>query len=115
MSEVRQQDIVWIRFPYSDMKEGKFRPAIVVSNEKYNKNRLDVIACAVTSKLDEKDYTILIDQSNMSSGKLPLKSRIRADKIMQIEKKLVEKPFARLDDKTFDLLADEIKKLISRH
>lgn len=114
MSEFGQQDIVWIRFPYSDMKEGKFRPAVIVSSEKYNKNSLDVVACAVTSKLDNKDYTVLIDQSNISSGKLTLKSRIRADKIMQVEKKLIEKSFSRLNDETFDALTDEIKKLISR-
>jgi len=43
-----------------------------------------------------------------------LKSRIRADKIMQIEKSLIAKAFARLDDKTFDLLNAEIMKLLKR-
>ena len=114
MGDIRQQDIAWIEFPYSDMRESKFRPAVVVSNNSYNKNNPDVVVCAVTSKLDAKDYTILIDESNIITGKLPVKSKIRADKIMQIEKKLIAKSFAHLDDKTFDSLTEEIRKLIKR-
>lgn len=114
MDEIKQQDIVWIIFPYSDMQETKFRPAVVVSNNNYNKNNPDIVACAVTSKLREREYSILLDKSNLASGNLPLKSRIRADKIMQIEKSLVAKSFAHLNDKTFDSLIREIKKLIKR-
>lgn len=114
MGEIKQQDIVWTKFPYSDMQEAKFRPAVVVSNNEYNKKNPDIIACAVTSKLHEKEYSISLDKSNLASGNLPLKSRIRADKIIQIEKSLIAKSFARLNDKTFDSLVDEIKKLIKR-
>ncbi len=114
MDEIRQQDIVWVRFPYSDMKEWKFRPAVVISNNKYNKKSPDVVACAITSKLEEKDYTILIDESNITTGRLPVKSRIRADKIVHIEKQLIPKSFAQVNNKTFDMLTEEIKKLIKR-
>ncbi len=114
MDEIKQQDIVWVIFPYSDMQEAKFRPAVVVSNNSYNKKSPDIVACAVTSKLHEREYSILLDKSNLASGNLPLKSRIRADKVVQIEKSLVAKSFARLNDKTFDLLVGEIKKLVKR-
>jgi len=114
MGETKQQDIVWVRFPYSDMKESKFRPAVVVSNDSYNKKNMDVVACAVTSKLDDREYSILLDESNISSGKMPLKSRIRADKIILIDKLLVAKTFARLDNRTFDLLTYEISRLVKR-
>lgn|SRR3989338_6699558 len=114
MSDAKQQDIIWVKFPYSNIGEAKFRPAVVVSNNDYNKNNMDVVACAITSKLDEREYSILIDGKNMQNGKLVLKSRIRADKIMQIEKSLIAKAFARLDDKTFDLLNAEIMKLLKR-
>ena len=114
MGEARQQDIVWVRFPYSDMKESKFRPAVVVSNDDYNKKNPDVVACAITSKLDGMDYSILMDESNISSGKMPLKSRIRADKIILIDKALVAKAFARLDNRTFDSLTYEISRLVKR-
>lgn len=112
--KAHQQDIVWVRFPYSDLSEGKFRPALVVSNDQYNKKGSDVVACAVTSKLDEKEYSILIDESDIANGKLPMKSRIRSDKIMQIEQSLIAGAFARLDDAAFDRITGEIMKLVKR-
>lgn len=114
MAEAMQQDLVWVRLPFSDLERAKYRPAIIVSNNIYNKNGQDVVACGITSNLEDKDYSILIDQSNLNSGKLPVKSRIRADKIMLLEKRIIEKPFAKLDNRTFDRLAREIEKLIKR-
>lgn len=111
---MKQQDIVWVKLPFSSLEESKVRPAVIVSNNEYNNATQDVIVCAVTSQLERKYYSVLIDSSNLSSGKLPLKSRIRADKIMQIENKLIVSAFARLNDKTFDLLSSEINKLVRR-
>lgn len=85
-----------------------------VSNNDYNKNTQDIVVCAITSKLESKEYSIPISQENLSEGKLPLKSRVRADKILQIEKNLIIKSFARLDNKTFDSLVNEIIKLLQR-
>ncbi|MBI2971678.1 MAG: type II toxin-antitoxin system PemK/MazF family toxin [Candidatus Aenigmarchaeota archaeon] len=111
---MNQQDLVWVRLPFSNFRESKVRPAVVVSNSEYNKGSSDIIVCAITSKLEGKQYSILIDNKNLSKGDLPIKSRVRADKILQMEKGLVIKSFARLDDKTFDLLVEEILKLVQR-
>ena len=114
MDEFKQQDIVWAKFPFSDMRDAKFRPALVVSNSIYNRNNSDVLVCAITSTPDRKEYSIVIDSSNLSSGKLPIKSMVRSDKIIVIEKNLLEKSFARLNDKTFDLVVNGVKRLIER-
>ncbi|MEK6888422.1 MAG: type II toxin-antitoxin system PemK/MazF family toxin [Candidatus Aenigmatarchaeota archaeon] len=114
MNELKQQDIVWVKFPYSDLHGQKFRPAVVVSNNAYNRKKQDVVVCAITSNLNEKEHGIMIDESNLSSGKLLMKSMVRADKIMLIEKALVAKTFARLNDDTFDMLTAEITKLMRR-
>ncbi len=70
--------------------------------------------CAVTSNTEDRKYSVLIDQQSLKSGALPIKSRIRADKIMQIEKSIVIKPFATLKDSAFDLLTKEILNVIKR-
>ena len=112
---MKQQDLVWVNLPFSSLEESKVRPAVVVSNSEYNSRSQDIVVCAITSNLKEKSYSVIIDNKNLSLGKLPLKSRIRADKIMQIEKNLVIKPFARIDDKTYDELTAEIKNLVERN
>ena len=111
---MNQQELVWVRFPFSSLTAGKVRPAVVVSNSRYNQDRRDVVACAITSRLDEEDYSIFIDNENLSSGNLPVRSRIRADKIMLLEKTLIIRAFARLDDQTFDTVVQEIAKIVQR-
>ncbi len=111
---MRQQDIVWVRLPFSSFDAAKVRPALVVSNNSYNAENKDVIVCAITSKLDQKRFSVFINNDDVLAGKLPLKSRIRADKIMQIEKSLVVSTFAALKDKSFDKVVTEIMKLVSR-
>ena len=96
------------------MRESKVRPAVVISNDDYNKKFDDIVVCAITSNIEEKLYSILITSDDLSEGKLPLKSRIRADKILQVEKSLVIKKFAKLNNKTYDALITEIENLIKR-
>lgn len=111
---MNQQDLVWVRLPFTSLEESKIRPAVIVSNNEYNERHEDVVVCAITSKLEETPYSILINQENLSSGRLPVKSRIRADKIMQIEKSLIIRDFARLNNKTFDTLTEMIMNLVKR-
>ena len=96
------------------MRESKVSPAVVISNDDYNKKFDDIVVCAITSNIEEKLYSILITSDDLSEGKLPLKSRIRADKILQVEKSLVIKKFAKLNNKTYDALITEIENLIKR-
>ncbi len=111
---MKQGDLVWVRLPFTSLEESKIRPALIVSNDGYNKKLEDAVVCAITSKLEEVPYSVPISQKNLSEGKLPIKSRIKADKIMLIEKSLIIRSFARLDNKTFDALANEIMKLVKR-
>ncbi len=111
---MKQQDIVGVTLPFSDSGESKIRPAVVVSNNSYNGQGKDVIVCAVTSKLEPRPYSIALSQENLSEGKLPLKSLIRADKILQIEKSLIEAQFATINNETFDSLINEAVNLLKR-
>ena len=111
---MNQQDLVWVNLPFSDLRQSKVRPALVVSNNSYNKSNPDVVVCAVTSKLKESKYSVLIDNKDLSAGSLPIKSGVRTDKILQIEKDLVIRPFAKLENKMFDKVVGKIADLVKR-
>ena len=81
--KMEQQELVWVRFPFSNLEESKIRPAVIVSNNGYNQGTRDIIVCSVTSNLNIKTPSIIIDKEDLESGTLPLKSRIRADKIFK--------------------------------
>ncbi len=43
-----------VRFPFTDQRGGKQRPAVVISSAAYNQARLDIILMAVTSQIRAK-------------------------------------------------------------
>jgi mRNA interferase MazF len=44
-------DLVLVRFPFTDQSGAKQRPAVVISNSAYQRQRPDVILLAITSQL----------------------------------------------------------------
>lgn len=48
-------DVVLIPFPFTDQTASKKRPAVVVSSNAYNRERLDLILIAVTSQARPAD------------------------------------------------------------
>ncbi len=109
---MKQKDIVWIKILFSNLEEEKIRPALVVSNDDYNSKNLDVVICAITSNTEKKPYSVLISQKDLGEGTLPIPSKIKADKIMQVEKTKIIKPFASLKSETFQLVVEEIISLM---
>ncbi len=79
-----QGDILLIPIPFSDLKTHKKRPVLVLSNSDYNRNNQDVLVAAITSNLEQKEYTITITSDDLDEGDLKYKSVIRADKIYSL-------------------------------
>jgi len=77
---INQREIILIPFPFSDLSGAKVRPALVVSNNKYNSQGLDIIVIAITSNLSPDPYKVFLDRKDLDSGLLPVKSAIRVDK-----------------------------------
>ncbi|MDG7047163.1 MAG: type II toxin-antitoxin system PemK/MazF family toxin, partial [Nitrososphaerota archaeon] len=60
MTMLSQRDIVLLSFPFFDLKGSRVRPAIVMSNDGYNRSSEDFIAVPITSNLKFRDYAVLI-------------------------------------------------------
>lgn len=111
---MKQKDIVWVRMPFSDLQGQKARPALVVSRDAYNHAHDDVVVCAITSNLESNEYKVAITEKDLDLGKLPLPSMVRADKILQIEKKLIDRTFARIKNGTYDEVVKRLHSLVRR-
>lgn len=44
-------DVILVGFPFTNLQTVKKRPAVILSNETYNKSRPDVILMAISSKI----------------------------------------------------------------
>ena len=53
MTDYSFGDVVLVQFPFTDQSSTKQRPAIVISLERYNTERPDLIILAVTSRMRE--------------------------------------------------------------
>lgn len=107
-----QGDILIVPFPFSNLTGVRQRPVLVLSKSAYSKECEDVITCGITSNLKDSKYSILIDNSNLIEGNIPVKSRIKVDKLFTLEQSIVIKRMGRIDKRTFEKVRKEFFNLI---
>jgi len=107
----KQKDLVLLPHPFSDQEGKKVRPAIVVSNESFNKRCQDYVMVPLTTVVRDGPYSILIGQEDLVQGNLLKKSRVRVDKIFTIRKNLVITKIGAINDKTFGKIRLEISRI----
>ena len=108
---VKQKEVVLLPFPFTDLKGKKVRPAIVISNDNFNNKSGDCIMVPITSVIRDEHYSILINQEDLSSGKLIRPSRIKIDKIFSVEKKLVIMKIGTINNELFERIKSELYKI----
>jgi mRNA interferase MazF len=97
--------IVLLRFPFTDGKTFKKRPALIINES----NDGDIIVCRITSQIYNTEYDIFIDTWDKSGLKLP--SVIRVHKIATLEKTMAECIMGQLDSETLVKVESQISKL----
>ena len=108
---VNQKELVLLPFPFSDQESSKVRPALVVSNDSFNRKGDDFIAVPLTTVIKDEPYSVVINQQDLCSGKLLKPSRVRADKIFNVEKDLIMMKIGTINDRTFEKIKLEISKM----
>lgn len=103
---MKQADIILVPFPFSDQSGEKVRPALILSNDKFNKTSDDVIVCAITTTLKPTRYTLVIDKEDFKDGILYEKSAIKVETIVKINKEFVLKTIGTIKQITFSKVVD---------
>lgn len=107
-----QGDILIVPFPFSNLRTIRQRPVLVISSNKCNKSSEDIIVCGITSNLKDAQCSVLIDNKCLLKGKLPVKSRIKVDKLFSIDKSIIKKKIARVNRETFGKVKEEFFGLV---
>ena len=105
---IRQKDLVLLPYPFSNLEHVKVRPAIVVSNDEFNRNCNDLIAVPLTSVIKDEPYSMIIAQRDLKNGNLVKTSRARLDKVFSVEKRLVQMKIGSMSDSSFAKIRKEI-------
>jgi mRNA interferase MazF len=109
-NELEQGSIVLIDFSFSDLKRSKYRPALVISNSSYNKRFLDIVALRITSK-PKKECAIKITNKDVTNGFLEVESYVKVDSIFTIEKQMIAKVIAQLNEEKLSAVKQKLLEL----
>lgn len=107
-----QRDIVKVPFPFSDLSNIRKRPVLIISKNEDNKIVDDIITCGITSNLKNTKYSVEIDNKDLEKGKIPIKSRIKIDKLFTVKQSIVEKKIAKINQETFEKVREEFCNMI---
>ena len=105
MDKLNFGDIILLKFPFTDGKTNKKRPALIINDFDDG----DVIVCRITSQIYKTNYDILIEDWKKSGLKLP--SVIRVHKIATLNKNLVEIIMGQIDNPIKEKVRATISKL----
>lgn len=105
MDKLNFGDIVLLKFPYTDNKTLKRRPALIINDF----NDGDIIVCRITSQIYKTQNDVLVVNWEKLGLKLP--SVIRVHKLATLDKELVEFVIGRIDSSIKGKVAAIISKL----
>ncbi len=108
---LKQKELVLLPYPFSNQEGSKVRPALVISNNSFNKRSEDCIMIPLTSVIKEVPYSVLINQENLTSGKLLKPSRIRIDKIFTMHQSLAIMKIGVINDNIFKEIKAGLSKI----
>jgi mRNA interferase MazF len=89
-------DVVVVNFPFTNLREAKRRPALVIKvidNE-------DLILCQITSKFNQDNHSIYLSNKDFLSGGLMKESFIRPNRIFTLHKDLILRKAVQLKPET---------------
>ena len=104
MNKLNFGDIVLLRFPFTDGKTFKRRPALLIKDSIDG----DIVVCRITSQIYGAENDVFIDTWESSGLKLP--SVIRVHKIATLERSMIEVVMGKIDGE----IKNKVKYLISR-
>ena len=111
---LKQGSIVLVDFSYSDLKETKFRPALVISSSEYNESSIDVVVLRVTSRARDRKWESEILKNDLAEGTLDIEpSYVKVDSLYTVEKKIIRKVVARLKEEKIKEIRKQLLELFS--
>jgi mRNA interferase MazF len=92
MASLSVGNVVFVKFPFSDLSQAKKRPALILANLEKD----DFILCQITSRAYADPRAIKINQDNFSTGQLIKTSYVRPSKLFTAHHSLIDTVVAQL-------------------
>jgi mRNA interferase MazF len=112
---LKKGDIVLLPFPWTDLSGYKVRPALVISDDAYNKKSKDAVFLFITSKKYTSDFDYYLDVKDPTFESTGLKSAstFRISKIITLEQNFAKRRLGYADKKLLQRLGAGLKLLLN--
>ena len=110
-SNFEQGEIVVAQILFSEQIGLKTRPALVISNTKYNKNSEDIILLKITSQSKKTKYDIDLNNKDLEDGKLTKTSMIMTDNPVTTYKGMISTKIGKISNKKLKEVKEKLSEL----
>ena len=109
---MKKGEIYLVDVDFIDSSGSKVRPALILSNNSYNKAHPDLIICSVTTN-SSHDCFLEIKKEDLASGQLYPGSGVRYDSVTRVEKARFVRKIGKIAPEFHTTLVGRIISLIS--
>ena len=103
-------DVIWARFPFTNLSGWKFRPVVVVADvREIGEN--DWFVCEITTSPIPYAKAISVGRNDMQSGRLPRQSRVRPDRVATLNESAFGDYIGRLTDAKLSQITTTVRNL----
>lgn len=98
-------DIVVVSFPYTNLAQTRKRPALVLADLEGD----DIVICEITSRIRKDNYVVSLENKDLESGILKTDSIIRPNRLLTIDKKIINYKFGRVKTTKLEEVFNKLK------
>ena len=109
MARISVGDIVFVRFPFSDLSKYKLRPALVLADA----GKDDLVLCQITSQPYTDTNAIVLQSDSFETGHLLKISYIRPAKLFTANTNIIQKIVAHVKPEIRQDVVDRIIGLLT--
>ncbi len=110
MTACRRGDVVLVTFVFSDESGAKRRPALVLSSDRYHKNRQEMIISAITGNTERILFGHFLIREWRGAGLLH--PSVATGIIRTIKQAMVERKLGRLTTDDLDGFSSQLRKAL---
>lgn len=107
MGKFSKGQVIFVNFPFSNLKSSKVRPAVILAEAEFG----NVILCQVTSKPYSSKVAIRIQTEDFARGTLTTTSYVRPDKIFTAETSIIQEIIGELNPEIIRRISQKIREL----
>lgn len=107
---IRPRDIVTADPRYTDQKERKRRPLLVVSQALFHQNSSYAVCVGITTSIQSGTYLIPLPKKEIEHGRLDYESQIMCHRIVTLKQSELSKSIGRVTPAFYEKIVTKLKK-----